>query len=98
MLNLLGLVAFAALFWLTGRRAVSDPVCGMKVDRAKALTKNYAGQTYFFCRTHCLHAFEADPGRYAKANHHPVEACVAEHEGGNANHTTGELETFRAKP
>ncbi len=39
VLNLLGLVAFAALFWLTVRRGVSDPVCGMKVDRAKALTK-----------------------------------------------------------
>ncbi len=98
VLNLLGLVAFAALFWLTVRRGVSDPVCGMKVDRAKALTKDHDGQTYFFCSTHCLHAFEAAPERYVKGNLRPIEARVAEHEGGNANHTTGELEPLRAKP
>jgi uncharacterized protein len=34
-LNLLGVVVFAALFWLTQRRGATDLVCGMKVDRAK---------------------------------------------------------------
>src|SRR5205814_9017608 len=29
-LNLLGVVIFAALFWLTARHGVTDPVCGMK--------------------------------------------------------------------
>jgi uncharacterized membrane protein YraQ (UPF0718 family) len=33
-LNLLGVAVFAALFWLTARRGETDPVCGMKVDRA----------------------------------------------------------------
>ena len=37
VLNALGLVIFAALFGLTMRRGATDPVCGMKVDRAKAL-------------------------------------------------------------
>jgi uncharacterized membrane protein YraQ (UPF0718 family)/YHS domain-containing protein len=62
-LNLLGLAIFAALFWLTARRGATDPVCGMKVDRQKAVTKEFAGQTYYFCSNHCLHAFEADPER-----------------------------------
>jgi uncharacterized membrane protein YraQ (UPF0718 family)/YHS domain-containing protein len=62
-LNILGLVIFAALFWLTARRGVTDPMCGMKVDRAKAVTKEFDGETFYFCSEHCLHAFEVDPQR-----------------------------------
>jgi len=63
-LNVLGVVIFVVLFWLTARRGVTDPVCGMKVDRAKAITQRVGDETYFFCSTHCRHAFEAEPGRY----------------------------------
>ena len=63
-LNVLGLLAFAALFALTVRRGVTDPVCGMQVDRSKAVTKEFGGETFYFCSEHCLHAFEADPARY----------------------------------
>ena len=63
-LNLLGVVIFAALFWLTGRRGATDPVCGMKVDRDKAVTKEFGGRAYCFCSERCLHAFEADPESY----------------------------------
>jgi uncharacterized membrane protein YraQ (UPF0718 family)/YHS domain-containing protein len=63
-LNVLGIVVFGALFWLTARRGATDPVCGMKVDRAKAVTKDFGGQTFYFCSQHCLHAFETDPERY----------------------------------
>ena len=49
-LNLLGVAIFAALFWLTARRGATDPVCGMKVDREKAITTELAGETYYFCR------------------------------------------------
>jgi uncharacterized membrane protein YraQ (UPF0718 family)/YHS domain-containing protein len=59
VLNLAGLAIFAALFWLTGRRGAADPVCGMTVDRAKAVTKTVEGETFFFCSDHCRHAFEA---------------------------------------
>jgi uncharacterized membrane protein YraQ (UPF0718 family) len=62
LLNILGLVIFGALFWLTARRGSTDPICGMKVDRAKAVTGQFAGQTYYFCSEHCLHAFEAQQG------------------------------------
>ncbi|MEO7198036.1 MAG: permease [Solirubrobacterales bacterium] len=59
LLNVLGLIIFAALFWLTARRGVTDPVCGMKVDRSKAIKREVAGATVFFCSAHCAEAFEA---------------------------------------
>ena len=44
---------------------VNDPVCGMKVDPAKAAYKYiYNGTPYFFCCKHCLEKFEKDPERY----------------------------------
>jgi uncharacterized membrane protein YraQ (UPF0718 family)/YHS domain-containing protein len=64
VLNILGLAIFAALFYLTVRRGATDPVCGMKVDRARAVRKEIDGQTFYFCSDHCWHAFEADPDRY----------------------------------
>jgi uncharacterized membrane protein YraQ (UPF0718 family) len=67
-LNVLGVVIFAGLFWLTARRGVTDPVCGMKVDRDKAVTKDFGDETYYFCSNHCLHAFEADSNKYVSAN------------------------------
>jgi uncharacterized membrane protein YraQ (UPF0718 family)/YHS domain-containing protein len=60
-LNILGVAIFAALFWLTARRGATDPMCGMKVDRAKAVSKEFGGDTFYFCSTHCLHAFELEP-------------------------------------
>jgi uncharacterized protein len=80
-LNVLGALIFAGLFWLTARRGASDPVCGMKVDRAKAVTKEFGGQTYHFCSNHCLHAFEADPETYLSGD------ATAEHaHAGHAHH------------
>jgi len=58
-LNLLGVAIFAGLFWLTTRRGATDPMCGMKVDRTRAVTKQLGGETFYFCSEHCLHAFEA---------------------------------------
>jgi uncharacterized membrane protein YraQ (UPF0718 family) len=49
VLNLIGLVIFAALFTLTARRGATDPVCGMKVDRDKALQT----RGHFFCSEDC---------------------------------------------
>ena len=70
-LNLLGVAIFAALFWLTVRRGAIDPVCGMRVDRAKAVILELGGETHYFCSTHCLHTFEADPTEYALGMAHP---------------------------
>jgi YHS domain-containing protein len=38
----------------------------MKVDRDRAVTKVLDGRTYYFCSTHCLHAFEAEPDVYRR--------------------------------
>jgi uncharacterized membrane protein YraQ (UPF0718 family)/YHS domain-containing protein len=59
VLNVLGLIVFAALLWLTHRGA-TDPSCGMKVDRARAISKQVAGERLYFCSEHCLHAYELD--------------------------------------
>ena len=58
VLNALGLVVFVTLFAMTLRRGATDPVCGMKVDRAKALTAERDGRSYYFCSQHCLEAFD----------------------------------------
>jgi len=60
VLNAVGLVIFLALFGLTMRRGATDPVCGMKVDRAKALRLEHEGSTYYFCSEHCMTRFQAE--------------------------------------
>jgi len=52
-LNILGVAVFTALFWLTARRGITDPVCGMKVDRTKAVAVDRDGETLYFCSEHC---------------------------------------------
>jgi len=61
VLNLAGLVIFAALFWLTARRGTTDPVCGMTVDRVKAKTLEHDGHTMYFCSEPCRSAVQAHP-------------------------------------
>jgi Cu+-exporting ATPase len=42
-----------------------DPVCGMTVDPATAAgSLEHDGRRYFFCSTHCLARFQADPRQY----------------------------------
>jgi uncharacterized membrane protein YraQ (UPF0718 family)/YHS domain-containing protein len=59
--NLVGVAIFAAFFALTMRRGVTDPVCGMKVDKAKTTRTDFGGQTFYFCSEHCLRVFEIAP-------------------------------------
>jgi uncharacterized membrane protein YraQ (UPF0718 family)/YHS domain-containing protein len=68
-LNLLAAIAFAGLFWLTQRRGATDPVCGMKVDTAKAIRMDFGGETFYFCSQHCLHAFEVEPPLWRGEEH-----------------------------
>jgi Cu+-exporting ATPase len=37
-----------------------DPICGMKVDKRKAITRVIGGRTYYFCMESCAKTFE-DP-------------------------------------
>jgi uncharacterized protein len=67
MLNIVFTFVAAALFGLTLRRAARDPVCGMSVDRGKALSAEHHGTRYFFCGPGCRSKFEAEPDRYAHA-------------------------------
>ncbi|HEY2413026.1 MAG TPA: heavy metal translocating P-type ATPase [Pirellulaceae bacterium] len=42
-----------------------DPVCGMTVDPATAPASfEHQGTTYYFCCSHCLTKFKANPGAY----------------------------------
>jgi len=44
-----------------------DPVCGMQVDeRSAAGSVRHDGVSYYFCSTHCVNAFKADPDRYTR--------------------------------
>jgi uncharacterized membrane protein YraQ (UPF0718 family)/YHS domain-containing protein len=61
LLNVIGLVVFVALFQLTMRRGATDPVCGMTVDRSKALHTEVDGRIHYFCSERCRGAFEAGP-------------------------------------
>jgi uncharacterized membrane protein YraQ (UPF0718 family)/YHS domain-containing protein len=56
--NILGVAIFAALFGLTMRRGATDPVCGMQVDKSKAIRMELGGETFYFCGQHCAHSYE----------------------------------------
>ncbi|MEP6706620.1 MAG: heavy metal translocating P-type ATPase [Pyrinomonadaceae bacterium] len=44
-----------------------DPVCGMTVQpEAAAGSFEYEGRTFYFCSTHCLNKFKADPESFLK--------------------------------
>jgi hypothetical protein len=58
VLNLLATALFAALFGLTMRRGTTDPVCGMRVDRHKALRSETPEGTASFCSEQCRDAYE----------------------------------------
>ncbi len=61
VLNVLGLLVFVVLIGLTLRRGATDPMCGMKVDRGRALRLERDGHTHYFCSEHCRHAYEHGP-------------------------------------
>jgi uncharacterized membrane protein YraQ (UPF0718 family)/YHS domain-containing protein len=60
--NIAGLIVFATLMGLTVRRSAADPVCGMRVDRHKAIRLESAGETRYFCSEQCVHAYQSDSG------------------------------------
>ncbi len=64
--NILGLAIFVSLFALTIRRGATDPVCGMKVDRTKALRMQHDGRIDFFCSQQCAASFAARPSTHTE--------------------------------
>jgi uncharacterized membrane protein YraQ (UPF0718 family)/YHS domain-containing protein len=55
--NILGTAIFVSLFALTMRRGGTDPVCGMKIDRDRAVRVERDGQTHYFCSEGCANTF-----------------------------------------
>lgn len=52
-------------------KSVIDPVCGMKIDPAKAAGKSqHAGETYHFCSAGCNQKFDADPHTFLGSHAH----------------------------
>jgi Cu+-exporting ATPase len=45
-------------------KTARDPVCGMKVDPARAISVEQNSVRYFFCSKGCAAKFEADPKKY----------------------------------
>jgi YHS domain-containing protein len=46
---------------------VTDPVCNMQIDEAKAAGKSdYNGKTYYFCALGCKKKFDENPQKYTK--------------------------------
>lgn len=54
--------AHAGAVTAAGGVFAKDPICGMMVDKATALTSERGGRTYYFCSQNCLRTFE-DPER-----------------------------------
>ena len=55
-----------------------DPVCGMRVDPARAAGRHeHRGRTYYFCNPGCRERFAADPERYLE----PARATVPDPAG-----------------
>ena len=59
-LNVFGLAVFAVLFSLTRTRGATDPACGMRVDRHRALRLDHDGGTLYFCSEHCRRSYGAE--------------------------------------
>jgi uncharacterized membrane protein YraQ (UPF0718 family)/YHS domain-containing protein len=88
-LNLVFLVVFGVLYWLSrnrarlggGNRYARDPMCGMQVEIAHApATRDGGGVRHYFCSDHCAERFE--PARHdARATRKGRM-----HNAGRANH------------
>jgi YHS domain-containing protein len=77
VLNIVFTLVAAGLVGLTLRRSARDPVCGMTVDRGKAVSAEHGGRTYFFCGPGCRSRFEADPERFVAGEASAVRADPA---------------------
>ncbi len=50
------------------KQLVQDPVCGMQVDPAKAISVDHNGEKVYFCSQGCATKFQADPDKYLQKN------------------------------
>ena len=59
---------------MEGAAPATDPVCGMQVRTASALSAEHAGRTYYFCNDKCRSKFLADPERYVASSERAAPA------------------------
>ena len=58
----------------SGAKTATDPVCGMQVEmREDARSREYGGETFWFCSEGCQTKFDADPYFYASGNAQKTE-------------------------
>ncbi len=57
--NLSATGVFVVLLAMTRRRGARDPVCGMRVDRGKAIRMEAGGRKLYFCGEGCARTFQA---------------------------------------
>jgi hypothetical protein len=85
-LNIMALVALAAMVWLSRHRGrfgggagyATDPVCGMQVQTTNApAARRHNGQTIYFCSDRCAERFDTNPDRYLTAEHAPEPTDAA---------------------
>ena len=48
------------------KQLLKDPVCGMQVDPAKAISVDHSGEKFYFCSQGCATKFQADPDKYLR--------------------------------
>ncbi len=58
----------------SGAKTATDPVCGMQVEmREDARSREYGGETFWFCSEGCQTKFDSDPHFYASGNAQKTE-------------------------
>jgi Cu+-exporting ATPase len=61
---------------ISDKYAAIDPICGMKVDKRKAITRVIGGRTYYFCMESCANTFE-DPEKELQDMKKRVSVAIA---------------------
>ena len=68
MLDIVALVAFLCLYWLSRTGYARDPVCGMRVELKHAAVDEYRGRRVYFCSEACKARFDKGSERSLKAS------------------------------
>jgi Cu2+-exporting ATPase len=89
---------------------VKDPVCGMEIDKSKAVTLRRDGKVFYFCSDKCKNQFQAQGGKsmehkmHDEHEHagHEMHMDHAGHEGhaghgGHASHHAHMVQDFRRR-
>ena len=45
-------------------KKITDPVCGMKMDKKTEFSSENEGTKYYFCSENCKDKFNAEPNKY----------------------------------